>query len=134
MYRGRVDVPKSGKGREIVLAPEARDALMGLDRSTETVFRGKRGGRMSQSSLAYYWTGVCAAFGRKVEPHELRHFCGHRMYVELGMPARVVAVQLGHSGPRLVEELYGHGDVGALEEIEARLLREIEIPEGLEAT
>lgn len=121
LYRGLVDVPKNGKAREIVLTPEARDALMGMDRSTKTVFRGKGGGRMSQSGLAYYWTGVCAAFGRKVAPHELRHFCGHHMYVTLGMPSRVVAVQLGHTGPRLVEELYGHGDVGALEEIEARL-------------
>lgn len=30
----------------------------------------------------------------------------------------VVAVQLGHEGPKLVESLYGHGDVGALEEID----------------
>ena len=36
----------------------------------------------------------------------------------MGLPARVVAAQLGHSSPRLVEELFGHGDVGALEEID----------------
>ncbi len=30
----------------------------------------------------------------------------------------VVATQLGHSTPRLVEELYGHFKVGALEELD----------------
>lgn len=51
--------------------------------------------------------------------YELRHFCAHHMYVALGLPARIVAVQLGHNdGGRLVERLYGHGDVGALEEID----------------
>ncbi len=40
------------------------------------------------------------------------------MYVTMGLPARIVAVQLAHASPRLVEELYGHGDVGALEEID----------------
>ena len=36
----------------------------------------------------------------------------------MGPPARVVAAQLGHDGPKLIEQLYGHGDVGALEEID----------------
>jgi hypothetical protein len=41
------------------------------------------------------------------------------MYVELGMPDRIVAVQLGHTdGGKLIRELYGHGDHGALEEID----------------
>ena len=30
-------------------------------------------------------------------------------------------MQLGHSSPRLVEDLYGHGDVGALEEIDGAI-------------
>jgi hypothetical protein len=50
--------------------------------------------------------------------YDLRHFCGHHLYVRMGLPARVVAVQLGHNdGGRLVEQLYGHGDVGALDEL-----------------
>ena len=72
---------------------------------------------MTASTLAYYWQGISAVFG-PVDPHELRHFAGHHLYVTLGLPARVVAVQLGHASPRLVEELYGHGDVGALKEID----------------
>ena len=44
------------------------------------------------------------------------------MHVELGMPERLVAVQLGHTdGGKLVRELYGHGDHGALAEIDRYL-------------
>jgi hypothetical protein len=44
------------------------------------------------------------------------------MHVELGMPERLVAVQLGHTdGGTLVRELYGHGDHGALAEIDGYL-------------
>lgn len=118
LYRGELDLPKSNRVHKCVLTPAARDALLPLDRSTDVVFPGKRGARMSQSSLSYYWQGVTAQFGRKVTPHELRHFAGHYLYVTLGLQARVVASQLGHSGPKLVEQLYGHGDVGALEEID----------------
>jgi integrase len=119
VYRGELDLPKSNRRREIVLPPPARDALLPLDRSTEWVFTGKRGGRLSQSGLAYYWRGIEGAFGRKVTPHELKHFAGHYLYVTLGLPDRVVAKQLAHTdGGKLVRELYGHGDVGALEEID----------------
>jgi integrase len=51
--------------------------------------------------------------------YELRHRCAYWMYVELGMPDRVVAAQLGHTdGGKLIRDLYGHGDHGALEEID----------------
>jgi hypothetical protein len=54
-----------------------------------------------------------------VTPHELNHFAGHYLYVTLGLPDRLVAEQLGHrDGAKLVRELYGYGDAGALEEIE----------------
>ena len=79
---------------------------------------GQARNRLSQSVLTYYWQKIETAFGRRVTPHELRHFCGHHLYVTMDFQARIVAAQLGHSGPRLVEDLYGHGDVGALEEIE----------------
>ena len=42
LYRSDLDLPKSNKVREVVLLPEARDALLTLDRSTEWVFQGKR--------------------------------------------------------------------------------------------
>lgn len=119
VYRGRLDLPKSNRKRQIVLTPPARDALLPLDRATEWVFLGAHGQRLSQSALSYRWRGIEAAFGRKVTPHELKHFAGHYLYVTLGLPDRVVAAQLGHNdGGKLVRELYGHGDVGALEEID----------------
>jgi integrase len=58
------------------------------------------------------------AYGAKVDLHELRHFCAHHLYVTKDLPARVVATQLGHSTPKLVETLYGHFKVGALEELD----------------
>jgi len=33
------------------------------------------------------------------------------------LPSRVVGAQLGDT-PRMIEDLYGHGDVGALDEID----------------
>lgn len=119
-YKGAEDLPKSNTARTIVLTPGARDALQGLERTDARVFHGKRGGALSAPMLSGYWAPVCAAADRgDWDLYYLRHFCGHYMYVTLGLPARVVAVQLGHNdGGRLVESTYGHGDVGALEEID----------------
>jgi len=116
IYRGEVDLPKSGRVREIRLFPEARDALLAVPRRGDRVFRAKRGGDLTASTIAYYWQAITAVFG-PVDPHELRHFNGHHLYVTMGLPSRVVAAQLGNN-PRMVEDLYGHGDVGALEEID----------------
>ena len=55
---------------------------------------------------------------RSSTPYELRHFGAHHLYDRMNLPARVVAVQMGRSNERLVQDLYGHGDVGALEEID----------------
>ena len=35
----------------------------------------------------------------------------------MGLPSRVVGAQLGDT-PRMIEDLYAHGDVGALDEID----------------
>jgi integrase len=128
VYKGRTALPKNNRVRMIVLTPEAKAVLAGLERDGELVFRAKRGGRMSQSMLTILWTPIAAALGRRadrngrrefVAVYELRHRAAHWMYVELGMHERLVAVQLGHTdGGKLVRELYGHGDHGALEEID----------------
>lgn len=117
-YKGHIDLPKSNKPREIVLPPPARDALLTLPRKDGLIFRGKRGQLIRQETLSGYWALVEVAFGREIDPYELRHFGAHHLYVRMNLPARVVAVQMGHSNPRLVEELYGHGEIGALEEID----------------
>lgn len=118
VYKGRLDLPKSNKTREASLLPEARDALLRLDRSTEWVFQTKQGQRFSQPNMAWYWQGIQATFPRKITPHELRHFAAHHLYVTVGLRSRIVAAQLGHDGPELVEKLYGHGDHGALDELD----------------
>jgi integrase len=84
IYRGEVDLPKSGRAREIVLFPEARDALLGLPRDGDRIFRAKRGGDLTASTIAYYWQAITAVFG-PVDPHELRHFAGHHLYVTMGL-------------------------------------------------
>ncbi len=118
LYKTSLDLPKGNKTREITLLPEAVAALGPLDRSTEWVFLGKRGQRLSQSKLNHYWQRIAATFGRDVDPHELRHFCGHYLYVTKGIPDRIVAAQLGHNdGGKLVRDLYGHGDHGAMDEL-----------------
>jgi integrase len=81
--------------------------------------------------LSGYWTPLAALFGKRADQHgryelvdfyELRHRAAWWMHVELGMPERLVAVQLGHTdGGKLVRELYGHGDHGALAEIDRYL-------------
>lgn len=117
-YKGDIDLPKSNRRRLIVLTPPARDALLELRRTEGPVFTGKRGGLLSQSLLTWYWQPIAARARRAIQPYELRHFAAHHLYVTMGLPARVVAAQLGHDGPKLIEQLYGHGDVGALEEID----------------
>lgn len=118
VYRGSLDLPKSNKPRPIALTPPARDALLTIPRTSPLVFTGKQGKRLSQTSFAWYWQSISAVHPTKVTPHELRHFAAHHLYVALGLPARVVAAQLGHDGPKLIEELYGHGEVGALAAID----------------
>lgn len=125
LYRGNVDLPKGNRVKRIALLPEARDALLTLDRSSSWVFLGKRGARMSYSTLIYYWQKISPAVDRpNVTPHELRHFCGHYLFVTKGLPERVVAEQLGHQdGGKLIRTLYGHGDHGALQEIDQAVRR-----------
>lgn len=117
---GTVDTPKSGVGREVLLPPPAREALSTFPRSLDLVFRAARGGQLRRSPCFRYFDRVRREYGRPdLDLYDLRHFCAHQLYVRMGLPARVVATQLGHSdGGALVERLYGHGDHGAIEELE----------------
>jgi integrase len=128
VYRGKTALPKSNRTRTIVLTPEARDVLLTVPRDGALIFTAKAGGQLGQSLLTDYWAPIATDFGERpdkngeldwVDFYELRHRCAYWLYVELGMPDRIVAVQLGHTdGGKLIRELYGHGDHGALEEID----------------
>jgi integrase len=130
-YKGRLGPPKNGQERTIVLTPQAHAVLDTLPRQSELIFTAKRGGPLTQPLLSGYWTPLAALLGKRADKHgryelvdfyELRHRAAWWLHVELGMPERLVAVQLGHTdGGKLVRELYGHGDHGALAEIDRYL-------------
>jgi integrase len=117
---GTVDSPKSNREREVLLPPPASAALATFPRGIDLVFRGVRGQRLTRSACFRYFDRVREEAGlEQFELYSLRHFAAHHMYVRMRLPARVVATQLGHNdGGRLVESLYGHGSVGALDELE----------------
>jgi integrase len=121
VYRGQVDEPKTGP-KLIALTPPARDAILGLPRTSRLVFTAKRGGRISQSSLSLAWAQVLAAAGLDFDfYHATKHYGVHYMWARLGMSRRAIATQAGWSVQTVDKMLavYGHADVGALEEIDA---------------
>jgi integrase len=122
LYRSRVDLPKSNRPRRIALTPPARDALLGQPRDRQLVFTAKRGGRLSQSTLSGYWGKVLARAGLDMDFYlATKHYCVHYMHATLGLEPRVIAEQMGWTlaGVLKLLAVYGHGDVGALEAIDA---------------
>jgi integrase len=129
LYRGSFDVPKSGKPRPVALTPPARDALLGLPRVAGFVFGQKSGRRMNQGALSRYWGLVQARAGTSFDFYlASRHFCAHYMWVVLGLPERAVVAQLGHVDGKLLKSVYGHGEVGALSEIDRAYERAAVVP------
>jgi integrase len=118
---GGVDLPKSNVERTVLLPPPARTALGSFPRGIDFVFRGARGAPLTHSPTSSVFRRVRdeAGLPKEIVLYSLRHMAAHHLYVKMGLPARVVAVQLGHNdGGALIETTYGHGDVGALEELE----------------
>jgi integrase len=119
VYRGDLDLPKDNKPHPFALFPQAVEALEGLPRTSSLVFPAKEGGMLSSSLMStHYLPPMWALFGKRVTPHELRHFCAHYLYVKRNLPSRVVAQQLGHCSPSMVEDLYSHWRVDALDELD----------------
>ena len=86
------------------------------------VFRSKRGQRLSQPTLTQYWKEVRARAGLDHEFYlATKHFAVHALYVRRELSDRAIAAQMGWSVAATQKPLavYGHGDVGALEEIDA---------------
>lgn len=120
VYRGRVDVPKTGV-KLIPLTPPARDAIIGLPRDGRLVFRSKTGRRLSASAMSTYWPVVLARSELDFDfYHATKHYGVHYMWTKLGMSARAIAAQAGWSLKTVDKMLavYGHGDIGAMEEVD----------------
>jgi integrase len=117
---GGTDLPKSNVERTVLLPPPARQALSTFPRGIDLVFRGIRGTQLTHTKTQGYFAKVRKEAGLPgIELYDLRHYAAHTLYVKMGLPARVVAVQLGHNdGGALIESTYGHGSVGALDELE----------------
>lgn len=121
LFRGQLDVPKTGE-KVIALTPPARDAVLGLDRSGRYVFTSKTGRRLDQSKVSLYFREVCVAAGLDFEFYlATKHYGVHYMWTKLGMSDRAIAAQAGWKVSTVQKMLavYGHGDVGALEEVDA---------------
>lgn len=121
LYRGQVAEPKTGP-KMIALTPPARDAVIGLPRGGRLVFTSKTGKRLSQPIVSGYWAQVLARAGLDFDfYHATKHYGVHHMWTKLGMSRRAIAAQAGWSLGTVDKMLgvYGHGDVGALEEVDA---------------
>ena len=85
------------------------------------MFRGKADRGLTQATLSGYWRLVRARAQVEFDFYmATKHRCVHYMHAELGLPPRVIAEQMGWrlAGVLKLLETYGHGDVGALEEID----------------
>jgi integrase len=121
VFRGHVDLPKTGE-REIALTPPARDAIMNLPRVDDLVFHSVTGRRLSSSGMSGTWGRVQAAAGLNFDfYHATKHYGVWFMWTQLGMEPRVIAAQAGWKVSTVDEmlETYGHGEVGALEDVDA---------------
>jgi integrase len=133
LYRGDVDEPKYGEAT-IALTPPARDAILGLPRTSNYVFPSKTGKRLSQPSMSGYWAQVRARAELDFDfYHATKHYGVHYLWTKLNLPRRAIAAQAGWSISTVDKMLaiYGHGEVGALEEVDAAFANADNLPGGL---
>jgi integrase len=121
VYRGEVAEPKTGP-KVIALTPPARDAILNLPRTSEYVFPAKTGGRMYASGHSGYWGKVLARAGLEFEWYlASKHYGVWYLWTKVGLSKRAIAAQAGweESTVDKMLKVYGHGEVGALDEIDA---------------
>ena len=101
------------------------------------MFKSKQGKRLAQPTLSGYWGKVLARAGIEFDFYlATKHYCVHYIHATLGLPPRVIAEQMGWTlaGTLKLLAVYGHGDIGALEEIDrafsanVRALRAVAAP------
>ena len=133
LYRGDVDEPKYGEAT-VALTPPARDAILGLERTSCYVFTSKTGKRMCQAGLSGYWAQVKARAELDFDfYHATKHWGVHYLWTKLNLSRRAIAAQAGWSIGTVDKMLaiYGHGEVGALEEVDAAFANTESLPGGL---
>ncbi|MBS1880433.1 MAG: tyrosine-type recombinase/integrase [Actinobacteria bacterium] len=121
VYRGKVADPKTG-AKEIALTPPAKAAILNLNRTSEYVFPSITGKRMSAGGFSGYWARVLARAELDFDFYlASKHYGVWYMHTVLEMPDRVIAAQAGWKRSTVTKmiETYGHGEVGALEDVDA---------------
>ena len=81
----------------------------------------RRGGSGSRSRRSRAWGKVLARAAMEFDFYlATKHYAVHYLHATLGLPPRVIAEQMGWTLAGVLQLLavYGHGDVGALEEID----------------
>lgn len=125
LYRGKLAEPKTGP-KTIALTPPARDAILGQPRTSPYVFTSKTGKRLSSTNVFGYWSLVLARAELDFDLyHATKHYGVWFMWAKMGMSTRAIAAQAGWS-LRTVDKMlrvYGHADVGALDEVDAAFVR-----------
>lgn len=122
LYRRSVDEPKTGR-KLIALTPPARDVIAPLlPGDGGYLFRNKSGGQLKQGTLSDYWKLVLARAALDFDfYHATKHYGVWYFWTQLKMSERAIGAQAGWK-PTTVHkmlETYGHGDIGALEEVDA---------------
>lgn len=120
VYKGRMDTPKYGK-KIVGLTAPAKQAIAGLPRTGRLVFHTKRGKRMAQTTLGAYWSDVQQEAGLSFDfYHATKHYGVWFLWTQMGLSDRAIAAQAGWKTSSVTKmlEVYGHAEVGALEEID----------------
>jgi integrase len=121
VYEGQIDSPKSG-AKLIALTRPARDAIVGNSRHSRYVFTTKTGKRMSQGALSRYWDQVRAASGLDHDFYlASKHFGAWFLWTQMGLSEHAIGAQAGwgQDSVKAMLKIYGHSEVGALDEIDA---------------
>jgi integrase len=129
-YGGTVEEPKTGP-KVIALTPPARDAIKGLPRDSKLVFTSKKGSQLNPRALSVYWNIVLDSAGLRFGfYHATKHYGVHHMWTELGLSPRAIAAQAGWklANANRMLAVYGHGEMGALEEVDAAFHRSVGFP------
>jgi integrase len=118
--RGRVSVPKNGKGRLVDMSQQLAAALSSLKtfqgaeaalsghRAPERMFSGHRKGGVEEHAFQRAWVALLGrAELRYRKPHTLRHTFAS-MLIERGEPLPYVQAQLGHHSAAFTLKVYGH--------------------------